>query len=208
MPSTLLPRFARDAVILLDQIHLRLSCLPFIQRKLKNRVRAAGNSRYVYSEFDQAPPERKLRMTSFTELPLSSALQQRLATAQFIIPTPIQVQAIPCALEGKDVLATAQTGTGKTLAFLIPVIEMLQRESAKKARVLVLLPTPELAILFNGENEKLHGGEPSKTHFLMKLIPCSTLAFFPPFAAFSLCCRNAGRRSAFPPLWSNPLLVW
>ena len=101
-------------------------------------------------------------MTSFTELPLSSALQQRLATAQFIIPTPIQAQAIPCALEGKDVLATAQTGTGKTLAFLIPVIEMLQREPAKKARVLVLLPTRELAIQVNEEYEKLRGRELSK----------------------------------------------
>ena len=107
--------------------------------------------------FGQAPPERKLRMTSFTELPLSSALQQRLAAAQFITPTPIQEQAIPCALEGKDVLATAQTGTGKTLAFLIPVIEMLQHEPSQKVRVLVLLPTRELAIQVNEEYEKLRG---------------------------------------------------
>jgi ATP-dependent RNA helicase RhlE len=101
-------------------------------------------------------------MTSFTELPLSSALQQRLATAQFITPTPIQEQAIPCALAGKDVLATAQTGTGKTLAFLIPVIEMLQREPSQKVRVLVLLPTRELAIQVNEEYEKLRGKQLSK----------------------------------------------
>ena len=101
-------------------------------------------------------------MTSFTELPLSSALQQRLATSEFIIPTPIQAQAIPCALEGKDVLATAQTGTGKTLAFLIPVIEMLQREPSQKVRVLVLLPTRELAIQVNEEYEKLRGHGLSK----------------------------------------------
>jgi len=55
--------------------------------------------------------------------------------SSIIIPTPIQAQAIPCALEGKDVLATAQTGTGKTLAFLIPIIEMLQREPSQKIRV-------------------------------------------------------------------------
>jgi ATP-dependent RNA helicase RhlE len=96
-------------------------------------------------------------MTSFTELPLSSALQQRLATAEFIIPTPIQAQAIPCALEGKDVLATAQTGTGKTLAFMIPIIEMLQREPSQRVRALVLLPTRELAIQVNEEYEKLRG---------------------------------------------------
>ena len=96
-------------------------------------------------------------MTSFTEIPLSSALQQRLATNQFITPTPVQAQAIPYALEGKDVLATAQTGTGKTLAFLIPIIEMLQREPSPKVRVLVLLPTRELAIQVNEEYEKLRG---------------------------------------------------
>src|SRR5579863_8804663 len=101
-------------------------------------------------------------MKSFTELPLSSALQQRLAAAQFIIPTPIQAQAIPYALRGQDVLATAQTGTGKTLAFLIPVIEMLQREPSRNARVLVLLPTRELAIQVNEEYEKLRGRGLSK----------------------------------------------
>ncbi len=101
-------------------------------------------------------------MTSFTELPLSSALRQRLATAQFIIPTPIQAQAIPYALEGQDVLATAQTGTGKTLAFLIPVIEMLQREPSQKVNVLVLLPTRELAIQVNEEYEKLRSRGLSK----------------------------------------------
>src|SRR5258708_1224039 len=101
-------------------------------------------------------------MTSFTELTLSSALQQRLAAAEFIIPTPIQAQAIPCALEGKDVLATAQTGTGKTLAFLIPVIEMLQREPSQKVSVVVLLATGELAIQVNEEYEKLRSRGMSK----------------------------------------------
>jgi len=101
-------------------------------------------------------------MTSFTELPLSSALQQRLAAAEFILPTPIQEQSIPHALAGKDVLATAQTGTGKTLAFLIPAIELLHREPSHKARVLVLLPTRELAIQVNEEYEKLRGKGLSK----------------------------------------------
>jgi ATP-dependent RNA helicase RhlE len=94
-------------------------------------------------------------MTTFTELPLSSALQQKLAAAQFTIPTPIQIQAIPPALEGKDVLATAQTGTGKTLAFLIPMIELLSRQPSRQLNVLVLLPTRELAMQVNEEYEKL-----------------------------------------------------
>src|ERR1700686_3057822 len=86
------------------------------------------------------------RMTTFTELPLSSALQKKLAAAQFINLTPIQEGAIPPALEGRDVIGTAQTGTGKTLAFLIPLIETLQREPANHTTALVLLPTRELAM--------------------------------------------------------------
>ena len=94
-------------------------------------------------------------MTTFSELPLSSALQQKLLAAQFTTPTPIQAQAIPAALEGKDVLATAQTGTGKTLAFLIPLIEFLSRAPSRRVDALVLLPTRELAIQVNDEYEKL-----------------------------------------------------
>src|SRR5271165_5992687 len=104
-------------------------------------------------------------MTTFTELPLSAALQQKLAAAQFITLTPIQARAIPPALEGKDVIGTAQTGTGKTLAFLIPIIEMLRAESsaaelqkngpAKSVKALVLLPTRELAMQVHEQYEQL-----------------------------------------------------
>ena len=99
-------------------------------------------------------------MTTFTELPLSAALQQKLAAAQFITLTPIQAKAISPALEGKDVIGTAQTGTGKTLAFLIPIIEMLRAESAKNGapknvRALVLLPTRELAMQVHEQYEQL-----------------------------------------------------
>ena len=94
-------------------------------------------------------------MTAFTELPLSSALQQKLAAAQFITLTPIQERAIQPALDGKDVIGTAQTGTGKTLAFLIPVIEMLRKEPAGQANALVLLPTRELAMQVHEQYEQL-----------------------------------------------------
>jgi ATP-dependent RNA helicase RhlE len=96
-------------------------------------------------------------MTIFTELPLSAALQQKLAAAQFVTLTPIQVRAIPPALEGKDVIGTAQTGTGKTLAFLIPIIEMLQREPSRHVNALVLLPTRELAMQVHEQYENLRG---------------------------------------------------
>ena len=96
-------------------------------------------------------------MSTFSELPLSAALQQKLAAAQFINPTPIQERAIPPALEGKDVIGTAQTGTGKTLAFLIPIIEMLQRQPSKQTSALVLLPTRELAMQVHEQYEMLRG---------------------------------------------------
>src|SRR5207245_11172808 len=96
-------------------------------------------------------------MTTFTELPLSSALQKKLAASQFINLTPIQEGAVPPALEGRDVIGTAQTGTGKTLAFLIPIIEMLSREPAHKTTALVLLPTRELAMQVHEQYENLRG---------------------------------------------------
>src|SRR5664279_1594956 len=96
-------------------------------------------------------------MTTFTEMALSPALQQRLTAAQFINPTPVQDKAIPPALEGRDVLATAQTGTGKTLAFLIPAIEMLQKTEPRGIQVLALVPTRELAMQVHGVFEELKG---------------------------------------------------
>ncbi|HEY6491308.1 MAG: DEAD/DEAH box helicase [Terracidiphilus sp.] len=85
--------------------------------------------------------------TEFSQFSLSAALQARLDANQFVIPTPVQAGAIPPALEGRDVLATAQTGTGKTLSFLIPIIEMLQRaQDRNAAQALILLPTRELAM--------------------------------------------------------------
>ena len=70
----------------------------------------------------------------------------RLNANKFETPTPVQAGAIPPALEGRDVLATAQTGTGKTLSFLIPVIEQMQRADTRGAQALILLPTRELAM--------------------------------------------------------------
>jgi ATP-dependent RNA helicase RhlE len=89
-------------------------------------------------------------------MPLSAGLQQKLAHFHFTNPTPVQASAIPPALEGKDVLATAQTGTGKTLAFLVPVIERLRVQDARRnVSALVLVPTRELAMQIHDQYEKL-----------------------------------------------------
>jgi ATP-dependent RNA helicase RhlE len=85
-------------------------------------------------------------LTQFNDFQISASLKKRLAACNFITPTPVQDGAIPPALEGRDVLATAQTGTGKTLSFLIPIIEKLQATQSKNATALILLPTRELAM--------------------------------------------------------------
>ncbi|MGB6743474.1 MAG: DEAD/DEAH box helicase [Terracidiphilus sp.] len=87
-------------------------------------------------------------ITQFSQFSLSPALMARLNANKFETPTPVQAGAIPPALEGRDVLATAQTGTGKTLSFLIPIVELLQTVEARgpAAHALILLPTRELAM--------------------------------------------------------------
>ena len=85
-------------------------------------------------------------MESFSELSISPSLKERLKASRFSTPTPVQAAAIPQALAGTDVIATAQTGTGKTLAFLIPVIETLTQSKTTGIAALVLVPTRELAM--------------------------------------------------------------
>jgi ATP-dependent RNA helicase RhlE len=96
------------------------------------------------------PELRKISILTnqFSQFSISPALMARLNANKFETPTPVQAGAIPPALEGRDVLATAQTGTGKTLSFLIPIVEMLQRSEARgpAAHALILLPTRELAM--------------------------------------------------------------
>jgi len=82
-------------------------------------------------------------MTNFEGFSLSQHLKNSLSRMNFTIPTPIQIKSIPLALEGKDILGSAQTGTGKTAAFSIPLIELLSR--SKQGSALILTPTRELA---------------------------------------------------------------
>ena len=97
-------------------------------------------------------------MQKFSELPISPYTLQRVSDKGFVIPTPVQAAAIAPALAGQDVLATAQTGTGKTLAFLIPIIERLLKQPMTAGIVaLVLVPTRELAMQVNEQFNALRG---------------------------------------------------
>ncbi len=86
-------------------------------------------------------------MKSFSELGLAPELCRALEKVGYTQPSPIQLQAIPVLLDGHDVLATAQTGTGKTAAFALPLLQRLSQTErpGKAARVLILCPTRELA---------------------------------------------------------------
>ena len=85
-------------------------------------------------------------MFTFPDLVTSPALLKNLAAGKFVTPTPIQAEAIPPALEGRDLIATAQTGTGKTFAFALPILERLGPSPARGPQALVLSPTRELAL--------------------------------------------------------------
>lgn len=95
------------------------------------------------------PGHRQIRdrMTKFTDLDLDPRVLKAVEEAGYETPTPIQAQAIPHALQGRDVLGIAQTGTGKTASFTLPMITMLGkgRARARMPRSLVLAPTRELA---------------------------------------------------------------
>lgn len=106
--------------------------------------------------------------TSFYGLGIAPKLIDVLEKLKFVVPTPIQHKSIPIALEGKDIIGIAQTGTGKTMAFGIP---MVQRLMSTKGRGLVIVPTRELAIqvkesidkiarAFNMKLAVLIGGDP------------------------------------------------
>jgi ATP-dependent RNA helicase RhlE len=98
-------------------------------------------------------------MNKFSELPLGSVLQSNLTRHGFVVPTPVQAQAIVPALEGRDVVATAQTGTGKTLAFLLPILEQLTSQGRPSGiQALILTPTRELAIQVHEAAGKLTAG--------------------------------------------------
>jgi len=90
--------------------------------------------------------------SSFYSLGIAPKILEVLDKNKFTIPTPIQHKAIPIGLEGSDIIGVAQTGTGKTLAFAIPII---QRLAQKKGRALILVPTRELAIQVDATFQKI-----------------------------------------------------
>src|SRR4051794_344764 len=88
---------------------------------------------------------RREEFVPFSSLKLHPSLHKSIKELGFARPTPVQAEAIPPALEGRDVLACAQTGSGKTAAFLLPILQRLLDKARGRTRALVLAPTRELA---------------------------------------------------------------
>jgi len=108
---------------------------------------------------------------SFSDLHLIEPIQRALKTAGYHKPTPIQAQSIPHALRGRDLLACAQTGTGKTAAFALPILQLLAQAAPppkreKPVRALILAPTRELAIQI-GESMEAYGAHLPLRHLVI-----------------------------------------
>lgn len=92
---------------------------------------------------------------TFLELNLNTPLQNALIDLGFENPTPIQEKVYPAVMSGRDTVGIAQTGTGKTFAYLIPILRQLKYSDQKHARILIVVPTRELVLQVVGEIEKL-----------------------------------------------------
>lgn len=94
-------------------------------------------------------------MNTFHDFDLPKSLQKAIDDLGFSTPTPIQIKSMPVILSGRDVMGIAQTGTGKTLAYLLPILKQWKIQETFTPRVLILVPTRELVVQVAGEVEKL-----------------------------------------------------
>ncbi len=117
---------------------------------------------------DAWPDEVEPARTTFTDLGLSPEIIRAVTDSGYIHPTPIQEQAIPIVLMGRDVLGCAQTGTGKTASFVLPMLDILtgSRAKARMPRSLILEPTRELALQV-AENFVKYGAHLNLVHALL-----------------------------------------
>ncbi|MEK6681636.1 MAG: DEAD/DEAH box helicase, partial [Nitrospirota bacterium] len=81
----------------------------------------------------------------FKKFHLNAAVEAGVTSAGYVTPTPIQTQAIPAVMQGRDVMGIAQTGTGKTAAFALPILHRLMQGGRGYVRALIIAPTRELA---------------------------------------------------------------
>ena len=91
-------------------------------------------------------PLQPIIMHSFQEFSIKKSLLNAISDLGFETPTPIQIKAYPKILSGKNVVGIAQTGTGKTLAYMLPILQELNYSKSYKPRVIIIVPTRELVV--------------------------------------------------------------
>ncbi len=128
----------------------------------------SGAGTYDDDGYPEAPDQDESPVSGFTDLGLSPEIVRAVTEKGYTTPTPIQAQAIPYVLMGRDLLGTAQTGTGKTAGFTLPMLDILSgsRARARMPRSLILEPTRELALQV-AENFVEYGKYLKLTHALV-----------------------------------------
>src|SRR3954471_3492176 len=104
---------------------------------------------------------------NFSELGLTAAQLRACDSLGYTNPTPIQTKAIPIILKGHDLIGCAETGTGKTAAFLLPIIQQMQERERPGVRVLVLAPTRELALQIQKNYTELNSTKRNRSVIVM-----------------------------------------
>lgn len=131
------------------------------------KPQANSNSIHFYIKKASVPSLEKMEVatstTSFNDLAINDKLKTNIAQMGYSLLTPIQEKAIPAVMEGKDVIGIANTGTGKTAAFLIPLVEKIIKDSNYKA--LIITPTRELALQIRDEMRKFSNRIPVYSTF-------------------------------------------
>ena len=104
------------------------------------------------------PKTNREKLMSFTQFDFHQKITAGIRACKYETPTPIQAKAIPAILDGRDIMGLAQTGTGKTAAFVLPILQRLQKGPRGKIRTLIVAPTRELASQILEEFRKLSRG--------------------------------------------------
>lgn len=115
----------------------------------RSQLEGADINMFIRKSNQEALESEQITNQTFEEFNLNPVLKQNIASKGYLIPTPIQLQAINPILEGRDVIGLASTGTGKTAAFLIPLINKIFTD--KNQKVLIVVPTRELALQIQEE---------------------------------------------------------
>ncbi len=126
------------------------------RRPINQRGKKYINPELFVKAATVAETEAYVPQHKFTDFPLDARLQANLSAVSYITPSPIQDQTIPAALSGQDIIGIASTGTGKTAAFLLPILQKLL--SDRSAAALIIAPTRELAQQIETENRALGRG--------------------------------------------------